>query len=69
MSVDDLKEACRRSIACGVGSVVLVSKSTRLCGRRGPIGELVCVNSLGEKLVRYDAAKILKFVEENEVRQ
>jgi hypothetical protein len=28
---------------------------------------LVCVNAKGEKVVRFDAAKVLKFVEENEV--
>ena len=69
MNVDELKQACRDAIARGERHIVLVTASVRLCGRRGPVGVLVCVNAKHEKVVRFEAAKVLKFVEANEASQ
>ena len=68
MRVEELKQACRDKIASGGKALVLVTNSCRLCGRRGPIGELLCENSDGSKVVRFDAAKVLAFIEREESR-
>lgn len=64
MNVVDLISACRAAIDNGSGSITLVTRSTRLFGTRGPIGELLSDDG-NRKVVRFDARKVLKFVEEN----
>ena len=67
MDVEELKQACRDQLESGGTSIVLVTSSTLLCGRRGPRGELLCERD-GAKVVRFDAAKVLKFILREESR-
>lgn len=62
MDVHILRNACLDAMDQGQ-CIILVTKSTRLCGKRGPIGELRCVNAKGEKVVEFDAEKVLKFID------
>lgn len=43
-------------------SVTLVRKGSgvRLFGKSGPIGELLCVNSAGESVVRFKASSVVR---------
>lgn len=64
MNVDDLKSACQSVIDSGGEAVVLViPRGVRLCGRRGPIGELLCTHPDGYNVVRFKAAAVLRFLE------
>ena len=63
MTIDELKQACQSAIDSGSQSVVLVTSSTRLFRTRGPVGELLCENKNGERVVSFDAAKVLKYLE------
>lgn len=69
MTPEDLKQACRDAIDCGRESITLIVPSTRLCGKRGPIGELVCVNRDVENVVRFKAKAVLKFIEREERKE
>ena len=66
MKVDELKQLCREHIESGREAIILVMRSTRLCGRRGPIGELLSENRDGQKVVRFKAKAVLKWVEKEE---
>lgn len=68
MQVDELEQRCRDTIASGGKSVVLVTRSLRLCGSCGPIGTLLCENSDGSKVVAFNAKKVLKFLEKKTPR-
>lgn len=68
MQVDELEQKCRDTIASGGESVVLVTRSLRLCVSCGPIGELLCEHSDGSKVVAFNAKKVLKFIEKNRLR-
>lgn len=69
MTVDELKTQCRDIIASGGEAILLVTKSCRLCGRRGPIGELLAQHRDGSKVVRFKAAAVLKFIEREEFNE
>lgn len=66
MTINELKQACQSAIESGSQSVVLVTASTRLFRTRGPFGELLCENRNGARVVRFDAAKVLKYLEKVE---
>lgn len=66
MKVEELKQACRDVIPLGGEAIILVTDSCRLCGRRGPIGELLCEKPGGRKTVRFKAKAVLKFIEQAE---
>lgn len=68
MQVEQLKDACLAAINRGQQFITLVTKSTRLLGRRGPIGELRCENPNGEKIVAFKAQKVLDFIRREESR-
>lgn len=68
MTIDDLKQACRDAIDVGSESIILVVPSTRLCGKRGPRGELICVNSECQNVVRFNAKSVLKFIEREKAK-
>lgn len=68
MTPEDLKQACLDAISVGSESIVLIMQSTRLCGNRGPRGELICVNSDGQNVVRFKAKSVLKFIESEEAK-
>lgn len=68
MKVEELKQACHDVIALGGEAIILVTNSCRLCGRRGPIGELLCEQPDGRKTVRFKAKAVLKFIEKAEAK-
>lgn len=68
MTIDNLKQAGRDAISAGSESIILIVQSTRLCGNRGPRGELICVNSEGQNVVRFKAKSVLKFIESEEAK-
>lgn len=68
MTPEDLKQACCDAISVGRESIVLIVQTTRLCGNRGPRGELICVNSEGQNVVRFKATSVLKFIEREEAK-
>lgn len=59
----ELRDAALEAIDRGSEFMILVTRSTRLCGRRGPIGELRCENANGEKVVAFKPEKILAFID------
>lgn len=61
MELEDLKAACENAISNGKECIELVNRSVRLCGRRGPTGELLD-EARGLKVVRYKAQAILDFL-------
>ena len=66
MQIDELKAACREAIDAGREAVILVlPKGVRLCGRRGPIGELLSDVGHGS-VVRFKAKAVLKYIEKQE---
>lgn len=67
MTLDELKQACQTAIDSGSQSVILVTASTRLFRTRGPVGELLCENRNGARVVRFDAARVLKYLAKHEV--
>lgn len=68
MQVEQLRNACLDALNRGQQFITLVTKSTRLCGRRGPIGELRCENPNGEKVVAFRAQAVLDFIRREESR-
>lgn len=71
MEVNDLRQLCLDSIAAG-GDVALLTLPTpkscrgytlRLCGNRGPRGEIICTNHEGTSVVRFKASDVLRFIE------
>lgn len=63
MKLSDLIIQCVEVINRGGEAIVLViPRGVRLCGRRGPIGELLCTNSNGANVVRFKAKSVLKFL-------
>lgn len=67
MSIDEIKEKCRESISAGVGITLVIQGGVMLCGKSGPRGELICSSNSGN-VVRFDPARVLKFVEKLERR-
>ena len=63
MKVLELQNACLDALERGDKFICLVTKSTRLCGRCGPIGQLRCVNANGEKVVAFKAQSVLDFID------
>lgn len=68
MTVDELKEACNKSLANApekFAAVTLVSKSKRspFFGIGFPRPELLCVNAKGEHVWSYPAKKLLFAIE------
>ena len=66
MTIDELKQACQNALDSGSQSVILVTASTRLFRTKGPVGELLCENRNGARVVRFDAAKVLRYLEKAE---
>lgn len=69
MEVADLKKQCQDTIDRGGGAVMLVlpgppgrGESRRLCGKRGPRGEIINVNRSGDSVCRFSAEAVLKFL-------
>jgi hypothetical protein len=66
MQIEELKSACREAIEAGREAVILkLPNGVRLCGRSGPIGELLCDAGRGT-VVRFKAAAVLRWVEKAE---
>lgn len=69
MTVEELKEHCRKIVESGSDFITLVlPKGVRLCGRRGPIGKLLSDNERGKRVVGFSARAVLKFIEKEEAR-
>lgn len=74
MEVAELKAACQATISRGGGAVMLVipgppgnGYSKRLCGKRGPRGEIINYRD-GQSVCRFDAGAVLKFLEREEAK-
>ena len=66
MEIEELKQACNDAIDAGREAVILVlPKGVRLCGRSGPIGELLSDAGRGT-VVRFKAKSVLRFLEKAE---
>lgn len=72
MEVDDLRQLCAETIGRGGGAVMLVLPgppgqgfTRRLCGKRGPRGEIINVNKAGDSVCRFNAAAVLKFLDQS----
>lgn len=70
MEVADLKQICMETVERGGGQVMLVlpggpgrGYSRRLCGNRGPRGEIINVNKSGDCVCRFDAAAVIRFLD------
>ena len=69
MKLDTLAKKCFDNLDMGIDCVVLVlpwqgrGDRLRLLKTRGPFGELLCENPAGETVCRFDAKKILKWIE------
>lgn len=60
-----IQHAAQRQIENGKDATVtlVLPKGVRLFGKRGPVGELLCVNSTGESVVRFKASAIVRACE------
>ena len=69
MELSILRQICTDTVARGGGAVVLVLPglsacgNRRLCGTRGPRGELINVNQSGDSVCRFDASAVLRFLD------
>lgn len=67
MNIEELRTACESTIAGGGQCITLAIPSEVRIGRKGwPRGELICVNSIGGRVVRYKAASLLRFLKKAE---
>ena len=72
MTVDEMKSNCREAIDAGLGSIILAlpwntsGDNPRMCKTWGPTGRLICGRP-GKSVVQFDAHKVLKWIEKNEV--
>lgn len=73
MEIAELRQACTEIASRGGGAVMLVLPGPpgrgfgrRLCGNRGPRGEIINVNKAGDSVCRFDAAAVLRFLDRQE---
>lgn len=69
MDIVQLRQICCDRLAEGGKTIMLITESTRLLKTRGPIGELLCVNSKNQKVVLFDVNKILDFLDKEEKKE
>lgn len=69
MTVPELAAECQRCLDAGLKYVALVlprppgrSNRMRLHGRRGPLGELACVNNAGHSVVHFEVLDVLAYL-------
>ena len=70
MTPDELAIICRDALEVCSGAVTIElprraggSERVRLAGRGSPLGELLCENSQHRAVARFDAAKVLAWLE------
>lgn len=71
MEIDALRQACTETVERGGGAVMLVlpgppgrGATRRMCGKRGPRGEIINVNRDGNSVCRFDAWAVLRFLDQ-----
>jgi len=69
MTLEELRLQCSDAIANCFGMIALVlpgiktSRSRRLFGKCGPLGEVVCDNYDGNSVCCFDAAAVLDYID------
>lgn len=68
-SLEELRQAAQDVINRNGECIVLVisrvsrGNSIRMFGKRGPIGDVLCVNSDGKSVARFKAASVIKYLD------